>query len=76
MEVTHSNLYQEDEKRKKERKSIRIYINYICALTSGCKPLQCLHQPQRQHVFLTTEAYNEMPTLRIEGHLNANASHV
>lgn len=35
-----------------------------------------LRQLQRQHVFLTTEAYNEMPTLRIEGHLNANALHV
>lgn len=33
-------------------------------------------QLQRRHMFLTTEAYNEMPTLRREGHLNANVFHV
>lgn len=35
-----------------------------------------LCQLQRQHMFLTTEAYNEMPTLRGEGYLNANAFYV
>lgn len=60
-------------------------IKLILKITTACQPLVlnlysvcALHlcQLQRQHVFLTTEAYNEMPTLRIEGHLNANALHV
>jgi len=60
-------------------------MKYIVEITTARWPLVLnldsvcalhLRQLQRQHVFLTTEAYNEMPTLRIEGHLNANAFHV
>lgn len=66
------------------KKTIAV-IKLILNITTACYPLVLslysvcalhLRQLQRQHVFLTTEAYNEMPTLRIEVHLNANAFHV
>lgn len=51
--------------------------NYDRTLASCCTPCSLhLRRRHRRHVFLTTEAPNEMPTLRGDGHLNANAPHV